>query len=77
LGRHRVPRALRGLGWAIRTHHEVFGDRDEEIRDVEWLELVAEAFPARERHLLQRMTVKLTVTGSERPAELLAVSTAE
>jgi len=34
-----VPQALRGLGWAIRTHHEVFGDRDEQIRDVEWLEL--------------------------------------
>lgn len=34
-----MPRALRERGWTIRTHHEIFGDRDEEIRDVEWLEL--------------------------------------
>jgi PIN like domain len=57
LGRHRVPQALRGLGWAIRTHHEVFGDRDEEIRDVEWLELCGrENLPAlsKDRHLRYR-----------------------
>lgn len=39
LGRHRVARALRAAGWTLRTHHEVFGDRDEEVADVEWLEL--------------------------------------
>jgi len=39
LGRHRMPQALRELGWWVLTHHEVFGERDEEIRDVEWLEL--------------------------------------
>ena len=38
LGRHRVPEALRGAGWALRTHHEVYGDRDERVADVEWLE---------------------------------------
>ncbi len=39
LGRHRVPQALRERGWLLRTHHEVYGERDEEILDVEWLEL--------------------------------------
>jgi hypothetical protein len=39
LGRHRVPEALRSAGWPLRTHHEVYGERDERIRDVEWLEL--------------------------------------
>jgi hypothetical protein len=39
LGRHRVPEALRGAGWSLRTHHEVYGERDEHISDVEWLEL--------------------------------------
>jgi hypothetical protein len=39
LGRHRVAEALRRAGWTLRTHHEVYGDRDEEVPDVEWLEL--------------------------------------
>ena len=39
LGRHRVPEALRAAGWILRTHYEVFGDRDEDVPDVEWLEL--------------------------------------
>lgn len=39
LGRYRVPAALRAAGWRIRTHHEVFGTRDQEVPDVEWLEL--------------------------------------
>jgi len=39
LGRHRVAHALRAAGWTVRTHHEVFGERDEEVPDVEWLEL--------------------------------------
>ncbi len=39
LGRYRVADALRRSGWVLRTHHEVFGERDEEVRDVEWLEL--------------------------------------
>lgn len=47
LGRHQVPRALRGSGWAVRTHHEVFGARDQDVRDVEWLELCGrEMLPA-------------------------------
>jgi hypothetical protein len=39
LGRHRVAQALRNSGWALRTHHEVYSDRDEQVPDVEWLEL--------------------------------------
>jgi hypothetical protein len=38
LGRHQVPGALRAAGWALRTHREVYGDRDEEVPDAEWLE---------------------------------------
>jgi PIN like domain len=38
LGRHRVPEALRQTGWTLRTHHEVYGERDEQVADVEWLE---------------------------------------
>jgi len=38
LGRHRVPEALRKSGWSLRTHHEVYGERDEQVPDVEWLE---------------------------------------
>jgi hypothetical protein len=36
LGRHRVPHALRAAGWSVRTHHEVYGKRDEHVTDVEW-----------------------------------------
>lgn len=39
LGRHQVAQALRTAGWTVRTHHEVYGDRDEDVPDVEWLEL--------------------------------------
>lgn len=39
LGRHRLADTLRRAGWVLRTHHEVYGDRDEEVPDVEWLEL--------------------------------------
>lgn len=39
LGRHDVPSALRSAGWILRTHAEVFGARDQEVPDVEWLEL--------------------------------------
>jgi uncharacterized protein with PIN domain len=39
LGRHRVAQALRAAGWLLRTHHEVYGERDEEVADEEWLEL--------------------------------------
>jgi hypothetical protein len=38
LGRHEVAAALRAAGWLVRTHFEVFGSRDEEVPDVEWLE---------------------------------------
>lgn len=37
LGRYRVAQALRAAGWTLRTHYEVYGDRDEEVPDVEWL----------------------------------------
>jgi len=39
LGRRHVALALRSAGWILRTHHEVYGDRDEQVPDVEWLEL--------------------------------------
>jgi hypothetical protein len=39
LGRRRVPDLLREAGWVLRTHHEVYGSRDEQVPDVEWLEL--------------------------------------
>ncbi len=39
LGRHHVAKSLRETGWALRTHHEVYADRDEQVPDVEWLEL--------------------------------------
>ncbi|MGI8921267.1 MAG: hypothetical protein ACR2HD_06275 [Solirubrobacteraceae bacterium] len=39
LGRHQVADALRSSGWVLRTHHEAYGDRDETVSDVEWLEL--------------------------------------
>jgi hypothetical protein len=29
---------LREAGWLLRTHLEVYGDRDEKVPDVEWLE---------------------------------------
>jgi hypothetical protein len=41
-GRHRVPTALRAAGWSLRTHHEIYGERDEGVPDVEWLELCGE-----------------------------------
>lgn len=37
LGRHQVPQTLREAGWTLRTHHEVYGKRDEKVPDVEWL----------------------------------------
>lgn len=37
LGRHDVPDLLRQAGWCLRTHYEVFGDRDEQVPDDEWL----------------------------------------
>jgi hypothetical protein len=39
LGGLDVAEALRDAGWIIRTHFEVYGDRDEKVEDVEWLEL--------------------------------------
>lgn len=39
LARRVVAGALRDAGWSVRTHIEVYGDRDQEVRDVEWLEL--------------------------------------
>lgn len=38
LGRLRVAAALRERGWIVRTHYDVFGRRDQQVADVEWLE---------------------------------------
>ncbi len=38
LGGHDVAEALRQAGWIIRTHGEVYGDRDQSVEDIEWLE---------------------------------------
>jgi hypothetical protein len=47
LGAHDLARALRDAGWTLRTHLEVYGDRDEEVADAEWLELCGrEGWPA-------------------------------
>lgn len=39
LARRVVAGMLREAGWSVRTHIEVFGTRDQEVGDVEWLEL--------------------------------------
>lgn len=39
LARRVVASALRDAGWSVRTHIEVFGQRDQAVKDVEWLEL--------------------------------------
>src|SRR5688572_17543917 len=39
LARRVVARMLRDAGWSLRTHIEVYGAQDQEIRDAEWLEL--------------------------------------
>ena len=38
LGRHQVSATLRAAGWRLQTHYEVYGARDENVSDVEWLE---------------------------------------
>lgn len=35
----RVGELLRAASWNVRTHIEVYGGRDEDVEDVEWLEL--------------------------------------
>ena len=39
LARRVVAEELRTAGWNLRTHIEVYGERDQEVPDVEWLEL--------------------------------------
>jgi hypothetical protein len=60
LGRRRVADALRAAaGWTLRTHHEVYGDRDQEVPDVEWLKLCGrESFPVltKDRRIRYRPT---------------------
>ena len=47
LGGRDVAEALRDAGWIIRTHLEVYSDRDQNVEDVEWLELCGrEGWPA-------------------------------
>lgn len=38
LARHDVAEGLRAAGFTVRTHLEVYGDRDESVADEEWLE---------------------------------------
>ena len=37
LGHEDVAALLRAAGWTLRTHREVYGDRDETVPDAEWL----------------------------------------
>lgn len=39
LARRVVAGVLREAGWSLMTHIEVYGARDQEVEDVEWLEL--------------------------------------
>ncbi len=43
LGRHDVAKRLRAAGWRVTTHYEVYGSRDENIPDTQWLEHCGEA----------------------------------
>ena len=54
LGRNLVPQALRYVGLTLRTHHEVYGERDEEVADVEWLELCGREDPENVSRTAQR-----------------------
>lgn len=64
LGGHDVAAALRGAGWSIRTHADVYGPRDPDVADVEWLELCGqEGWPA--------LTMDRRIR--YRPAEIAAV----
>lgn len=47
LGGRDVAEALRRAGWNVRTHLEVYGDRDQNVEDIEWLALCGrEGWPA-------------------------------
>lgn len=64
LGGRDVADALRQAGWTIRTHVEVYGDRDQDVEDIEWLELCGrENWPA--------LTMDRRIR--YRPAEIAAV----
>ncbi len=64
LGGRDVADALRDAGWIIRTHVEVYGVRDQNVHDVEWLELCGrENWPA--------LTMDRRIR--YRPAEIAAV----
>lgn len=39
LARRTVATMLREVGWSLHTHIEVYGSRDQEVPDAEWLEL--------------------------------------
>lgn len=38
LGRHLVPQALRDAGLIVHTMAEVFGEREQQVTDAEWLQ---------------------------------------
>jgi predicted nuclease of predicted toxin-antitoxin system len=42
LGRYQLAGALREIGWTVHTHFEVYGDRDEDVDDVEWVAYAGE-----------------------------------
>lgn len=64
LGGRDVADALRGAGWSIRTHAEVYRDRDQDVEDVEWLELCG-------RHGWPALTMDRRIR--YHPAEIAAV----
>lgn len=64
LGRHRVAAGLRAAGWTVRSHHAVYGERDESVTDVEWIE-----YCGRERLPVLSKDKRLRY----RPAEIAAI----
>jgi PIN like domain len=64
LGRNDLPTTLRALGWDLLPHSELYGPRDEEVSDVEWLEYCG-------RHNLPVLTKDKRLR--HRPAEIAAI----
>jgi len=62
------------MGWRLRTHHEVYPGRDEEVPDVEWLEMCGrEMFPvlSKDRRLRYRPEEIAAITVHEVKAFVL------
>jgi hypothetical protein len=63
------------VGWRLRTHHEVYSVRDEEVPDVEWLEMCGrEQLPvlSKDRRLRHRPEEIAAITRFEVRAFVLA-----